>query len=288
MLAGLALALLSAPTLANTLNQNVSWTIDRSGTTTKYRVVAYGDSIYAGYNGSTTSAARYSAPTVDAEYLAALWNADVESVRRAKSGAVASDVYNNKIVAERSYMQASSTRVVTFEMCGNDGLQARSSFKGQTGTCNYNVMATAEANCKLYVARAMDYINTNAYAGTKVKIIANLHYPGYNADNVQSSCTDATTGRSERRRKWNSPRMVLLNRAVSWPKSSATNAANGLMASSQECRSKAAKSSSSRNTANSISENRSASPVANEPYMRTATIRPSCSATARRRSIISC
>jgi hypothetical protein len=50
---------------------------------------------------------------------------------------VASDVYSNKIVAERSYMQASSTRVVTFEMCGNDGLQARSSFKSQTGTCNY-------------------------------------------------------------------------------------------------------------------------------------------------------
>ena len=79
-------------------------------------------------------------------------------------------------------------------MCGNDGLQARSAFKSQTGTCNYNVMATAEANCKLYVGRAMDYINANAYAGTKVKIIANLYYPGYNADNVQSSCTDATTG----------------------------------------------------------------------------------------------
>ena len=194
LLAGLALALVTAPTMANTLNQNVSWTIDRSGTTTKYRVVAYGDSIYAGYNGSTLSAAKYSAPTVDAEYLAAAWNADVESVRRTKSGAVASDVYNNKIVAERSYMQATSTRVVTFEMCGNDGLQARSAFKSQTGTCNYNVMATAEANCKLYVGRAMDYINANAYAGTKVKIIANLYYPGYNADNVQSSCTDATTG----------------------------------------------------------------------------------------------
>ena len=87
LLAGLALALLCAPVVANTLNQNVSWTIDRSGTTAKYRVVAYGDSIYAGYNGSTTSAARYSAPTVDAEYLAALWNADVESVRRAKARA---------------------------------------------------------------------------------------------------------------------------------------------------------------------------------------------------------
>jgi hypothetical protein len=91
-------------------------------------------------------------------------------------------------------MQASTTRVVTFEMCGNDGLQARSSFKGQTGTCNYSVLTTAENNCKTYVAAAMDFINANAYAGTKVKIISNLHYPGYNADNVLSSCTDATTG----------------------------------------------------------------------------------------------
>src|SRR5438874_5821993 len=68
---------------ANTLTQNVSWTIDRAGTTAKYRVVAYGDSIYAGYNGSTLNAAKYSAPTVDAEYLSAAWNADIESVRRA-------------------------------------------------------------------------------------------------------------------------------------------------------------------------------------------------------------
>ena len=194
LLPALALLAVSTQAWANTLNQNVSWTIDRSATTTKYRIVAYGDSIYAGYTGSVTSAAKYSAPTVDAEYLAALWNADIESVRRAKSGAVASDVYNNKIVADRSYMQAASTRVVTFEMCGNDGLQARSSFKGQTGTCNYSVLTTAVNNCKTYVAAAMDYINANAYAGVKLKVISNLYYPGYNADNVLSSCNDPTTG----------------------------------------------------------------------------------------------
>ncbi len=194
MLSLLALMAVATPAMANTLNQNVSWTIDRANTTAKYRVVAYGDSIYAGYNGSTTKAAKYSAPTVDSEYLSALWNADIESVRRTKSGAVASDVYNNKIVSEKSYMQASSTRVVTFEMCGNDGLQARSSFKGQSGTCNYSVLTTAEANCKTYVAKAMDFINANAYSGTKQKIIANLYYPGYNADNVKSTCKDATTG----------------------------------------------------------------------------------------------
>ena len=108
-------------------------------------------------------------------------------------------------------MQASSTRVVTFEMCGNDGLQARSSFKSQTGTCNYGVMDTALNNCKTYVAAAMDYINANAYAGTKVKIISNLYYPGYAADNVQSSCKDASTGATVNMQNTFLPYMAKMN-----------------------------------------------------------------------------
>lgn len=179
---------------ASTLTQNLSWTIDRPGTTTKYRVTAYGDSIYAGYYGSITNAAIRAAPMVDGEYLSTKWNADMETVRRAKSGAVASGVYNEKIVSERSYMQTTNTRVVTFEMCGNDGLQARSNFAGQTGTCNYGVLNTALNNCTTYQANAMAYINANAYSGTKVKVISNLHYPGYNADNALAGCTDPTTG----------------------------------------------------------------------------------------------
>ncbi len=193
-LAAAVLLSLGTQASANTLNQNVSWTIDRAGTTANYRIVAYGDSIYAGYNGSVSNAARYAAPTVDGEYLSARWNADIETVRRTKSGAVASDVYQNKIVAERSWMQAASTRVVTFEMCGNDGLQARTAFKGQSGTCNYGVLDTAVNNCKTYVAAAMDYINANASPNVRLKVIANLYYPGYAADNVQSSCRDAATG----------------------------------------------------------------------------------------------
>jgi lysophospholipase L1-like esterase len=207
----LVLMLLGSQAMANTLNQNVSWTIDRANTTTKYRVVAYGDSIYAGYNGSIYNAAKYAAPTVDAEYLSALWNADIESVRRTKSGAVASDIYNNKIVAERSYMQASNTRVVTFEMCGNDGLQARSNFKSQTGTCDYSGMNNAVNSCKTYVAAAMDFINANAYPGTKVKIISNLYYPGYNADNTQSSCKDATTGATVNLQSTFLPKVATMN-----------------------------------------------------------------------------
>jgi lysophospholipase L1-like esterase len=211
LLPGLALLVFGAEAAANTLNQNVSWTIDRAGSSTKYRVVAYGDSIYSGYNGSAFNAAKYSAPTVGAEYFSTLWNADIESVRRTKSGAVAADIYNNKIVAERSYMQASSTRVVTFEMCGNDGLQARSSFKSQTGTCNYSGMDTAVSNCKTYVARAMDYINANAYVGTQLKIVSNLYYPGYAADNVQSSCKDATSGATVNLQNTFLPRVATMN-----------------------------------------------------------------------------
>jgi lysophospholipase L1-like esterase len=207
----LGLFLLGTEAAANTLTQNVSWQIERAGTTTKYRLVAYGDSIYAGYNGSTISVAKWASPTVDAEYVSALWNVDIDSIRRTKSGAVASDIYNNKIVAERSYMQASSTRIVTFEMCGNDGLQARSNFKGQTGTCSYARMDTAVETCKTYVAAAMDFINANAYAGTKLKIISNLYYPGYAADNVQSSCKDAATGSSVNLQNTFLPRVAKMN-----------------------------------------------------------------------------
>ncbi|MCC6763863.1 MAG: SGNH/GDSL hydrolase family protein [Deltaproteobacteria bacterium] len=184
-----AVAVVTSEATASTITQNVSWTIDRAGTTTKYRLTAYGDSIYAGYRGSLSSVARRSAPTVDGEYLSKLWNADIETIRRTKSGAVASDIYNNKIVKERSYMQTTNTRVVTFEMCGNDGLQARSNFAGQSGTCNLGVLDTALNNCTTYVQNAMSYINANAYGGTKLKVIANLYYPGYDADNALSSCT---------------------------------------------------------------------------------------------------
>src|SRR5437763_1359343 len=132
LLSTLGILVLGTQAYASTLTQNLSWTIDRAGTSTKYRVTAYGDSIYAGYDGSVFEEILFSAPTVDADYLQNKWNSDMEIIRRCKSGAVASDVYNNKIVADRSYMQTSNTRVVTFEMCGNDGLQARSNLKGRS------------------------------------------------------------------------------------------------------------------------------------------------------------
>ncbi len=132
---------------------------------------------------------------MQAEYLSALWKADIESIRRTKSGALAKDIYENKIVAERAYMQNSATRVVAFEMCGNDGLQNRSDFDGQTGTCSYTKLEAGTESCRTHVAKAMDYINANAYSGVKVKIISNLHYPGLDRYNKTSTCKDASTGK---------------------------------------------------------------------------------------------
>ncbi len=180
--------------LATTVTQNTSWTIDRAGTTAKYRIAAYGNSIYAGYYGSISRVAKRAGPWADGEYMSDLWNADIEVIRRTKSGAVASDIYNNKIVAERSYMQNANTRVVTFEMCGNDGLQARSNFAGQSGTCSYTPLNNAQTNCTTYTQLAMQAINQYAHANTRLKVVSNLYYPGYNADNALSNCNDPVTG----------------------------------------------------------------------------------------------
>ncbi len=190
---GLCSLAVGSSATANTVTQNTSWTIDRAGTSTRYRVTAYGDSIYAGYRGSISNVSLRAAPWVDGEYLGQKWNADIEVYRRAKSGAVASDIYNNKIVSERSYMQTTNTRVVTFEMCGNDYLQARSNLSGQSGTCNYAVLDTALANCTNYTGLAMNAINQYA-TSAKVKVVSNLYYPGYAADNANTTCRDSATG----------------------------------------------------------------------------------------------
>ncbi|HEU4407027.1 MAG TPA: SGNH/GDSL hydrolase family protein [Polyangiaceae bacterium] len=184
----LGLLLVSGEALANTLTQNTSWTIDRSTSSTKYRVVAYGDSIFAGYQGSLSNVSRRAAPWVQGEYLSNAWGTDIEVIRRTKSGAKADDIYNNKIVAERSHMQSANTRVVTFEMCGNDFLQARSAFSDQTGTCNFAPIDNALAACTTYQELAMQAINQYANPAAR-KMIMNLYYPGYDADNVLTNCT---------------------------------------------------------------------------------------------------
>jgi hypothetical protein len=108
-------------------------------------------------------------------------------------------------------MQASNTRIVTFEMCGNDGLQARSNFAGQSGTCNYGPLNTALNNCTTYLQAAMQYITANASANTKLKVVSNLYYPGYAADNALSGCNDPSTGQKVNKQTIFLPYIVRMN-----------------------------------------------------------------------------
>lgn len=178
---------------ASTLTQNTSWTINRSGTSTQYRVVAYGDSIFAGYYGSIWRVARRAAPMVAGEYLSDEFGADIRVVRRTKSGAKADDIYNNKIIRERSWMQSSDTRVVMFEMCGNDYLQARDDFANDGGTCQYSKLDNALAACTTYTELAMQAIDFYANPAA-TKMVSNLYYPGYDDDDRLSNCNDSQTG----------------------------------------------------------------------------------------------
>jgi hypothetical protein len=204
-------ATIAADASASTIAQNVSWTIDRPGTTTKYRIVAYGDSIFAGYKGSISEVAIYSAPTVDGEYASWEWEADIETIRRTKSGAKAGDVYRNKIVDDASYMQDPSTRIVTFEMCGNDGLNARNDFSGQDGTCDYTRLDGALGKCTRFVESAMVFINANAHPNVVRKVVSNLYYPGYDADDVQTDCTDEQTGQPVNKQDVFLPTLLRMN-----------------------------------------------------------------------------
>lgn len=186
---------------ATTIAQNSAWNIQRPGQATTYRSTVYGDSIYAGYL-SAFSIARRAAPHVQGEYAAALWGQGMEVRRRCQSGAVASGIYNRVISAtDRAFMQSANSRVVGFEMCGNDYLQARSSFSGQTGTCNYAVLDAAGTTCRNFTELTMAYINANAHPNIKLKVVSNLYYPGFNGDNVMTGCNDPDTGQPINRRE---------------------------------------------------------------------------------------
>jgi hypothetical protein len=108
-------------------------------------------------------------------------------------------------------MQATNTRVVTFEMCGNDGSAGAELLRGQSGTCNYTGLNNAVTNCTTYLQAAMDYINANAYSGTKLKVVANLYYPGYAADNSLANCTDSGTGQRPNKQEVFLPLIAKMN-----------------------------------------------------------------------------
>ncbi|MGY6553384.1 MAG: hypothetical protein ACXIUM_02560 [Wenzhouxiangella sp.] len=187
-----------AVALDGTVAQNSNWNIERTGAQDTLRIVAYGDSIVAGFTGPTEIAQR-SGTHIAAEYAAVLWGQNIEVRRRAQSGAVASAIFN-RIVNDASFMQTNNTVGVHVVMCGNDYLQARSAFAGQTGECNFDGLAAALNNCLNFTEQAINFVNENAGPNARMRVIGNLYYPGFDADNVVTSCTAPGTGQPLNRR----------------------------------------------------------------------------------------
>jgi hypothetical protein len=195
-----------------TLRQNTTWTIARGAPATR-RVVAFGDSIFAGYHGSIFTVARRAAPYVAAEYLAEEWQANVEVFRRTTSGALARDIYQKKVQGDRAYMQDPSTRAVFLDMCGNDYLEARRALEGSSGACDLQGLDDALAECVTYTDLAMQAI---AAAATTASAFAvpTLFYPGFDADAAPLGCSDPETGAQVTARDVLLPRIARSNYRV--------------------------------------------------------------------------
>jgi lysophospholipase L1-like esterase len=147
---------------------------NHSGTVT---YTAFGDSIAAGYCGIFCQTARPYG-VVFSEYVADAFDVQVDYRGRANSGFVASQIYND-INAGRGDLSASS--FVSVEACGNDFLNARSSFNGASG-CDTRVLDDALADCLQYVPLIYDRLLQYS-PSSNVRIYGMApYYPGIDAD----------------------------------------------------------------------------------------------------------
>jgi lysophospholipase L1-like esterase len=147
------------------------------GTSTTTRVnTAFGDSIAAGYCGIfcrlDSYAVYYGRRVADAK------DAQVSYRGRAQSGDLMSAIAN-RVANNLTDLRAAD--YITIEGCGNDFLDARSSFRGQSSCTNETVLATALDTCRSNLIRALNTIAANRKAGSQV-VVMSLYYPGMNSD----------------------------------------------------------------------------------------------------------
>lgn len=171
-------AIATAPDRAEAAAGYQSKTITPSdGTYTVTRVqTTFGDSIAAGYCGlfcrNDSLTVRY------AQRVANARDAKVDYRGRAVSGEIMSEIVD-EISANLSDLRAAD--YVTLEGCGNDFLDARSTYRSSSTCTNESPLANALATCKTQMVRALDLIAANRKAGSTVQVMA-LYYPGVNAD----------------------------------------------------------------------------------------------------------
>jgi lysophospholipase L1-like esterase len=148
---------------------------DGTYTTTRIQTT-FGDSIAAGYCGlfcrNDSLTVRYGKRVADAR------DAKVDYRGRAVSGEIMSEI-NDEIGANLTDLRAAD--YVTLEGCGNDFLDARSTYRSSSNCTDESPLANALATCKTQMVRALDTIAANRKAGSIVQIMA-LYYPGIDAD----------------------------------------------------------------------------------------------------------
>jgi lysophospholipase L1-like esterase len=151
------------------------------GTYTTTRIVTtFGDSIAAGYCGifcrNDSLTVRY------ARHVANARDARVSYRGKAVSGEVMSQIAGR---VETNLTDLRAADYVTIEGCGNDFLDARSTFRSSSNCTNESPLANALATCKTQMLRALDKIALERKAGSMVQVMA-LYYPGVNSDKSRS------------------------------------------------------------------------------------------------------
>jgi lysophospholipase L1-like esterase len=173
---GLA-ALSAASTSAHAAGAESRTLRPADGTSTTTRITtAFGDSIAAGYCGIfcrlDSYAVYYGRKVADAK------DATVSYRGHAQSGDVMSQIAN-RVANNLTDLRAAD--YVTIGGCGNDFLNARSTYRGQSDCTNETVLATALDTCRTNLVRALNTIAANRKAGSTVVVMAN-YYPGLATD----------------------------------------------------------------------------------------------------------
>jgi lysophospholipase L1-like esterase len=147
------------------------------GTYTVTRVqTTFGDSIAAGYCGlfcrNDSLTVRY------AQRVANARDARVDYRGRAVSGEIMSQIAGR---VESNLTDLRAADYVTIEGCGNDFLDARSTYRGLSNCTDESPLANALTTCKAQMVRALDKIALERKAGSLVQVMA-LYYPGLASD----------------------------------------------------------------------------------------------------------
>jgi lysophospholipase L1-like esterase len=147
------------------------------GTYTTTRIVTtFGDSIAAGYCGifcrNDSLTVRYS------KHVANNRDARVSYRGKAVSGEVMSQIAGR---VESNLTDLRAADYITIEGCGNDFLNARSTYRDSSNCTDESPLANALATCKTQMLRALNKINLERKPGSIVQVMA-VYYPGVNSD----------------------------------------------------------------------------------------------------------